>query len=489
MPAIAVRRSVLEGRAEVVAYARNPSAFFLRLYVPEKRSYKTRLIEGATSLEAACAASLDVYIAIGAGAAPQKRGTKTGTKLRPANQDLMVWLDRYLLQEQERLEAGLIKASTLKNKQETLLKHFKAYCHQSALVKTTDLKVGCFDRYEIFRSQATALTRRKELSIISSFVDYLIKHRLLDPHEAAQKSLVPKVRLKDADFDSNPPFRDEEEWRTILKHIRRWVKEAESHPNPRTLHWRRMFWSLLLLLRNSGMRPAEARQLRWKDLEFENVGRISQRQRDLDLGALQLQGIDEIELTDYERESLGRVDRYVVHIRVLQSKTGAMREVTCNAAEALARWRKWQRQYLADREDELRCIGLAAIKGSDGLPVIPDETLVFALPDKAGWKLPPYNTINVCWRDIINRASPELKGPQLSEHPYTIYSCRSSRAQELMDLGVDVYLAATQLGHSVAVLEKIYARLPQRKRATQEAAVIHFGKRQQETEIVSVDHI
>ena len=489
MPAIAIRRSVLEGRAEVVAYERDLSAFFLRLYVKATRSYKSRLIEGASTLAEACAASLDVYLAIGAGAAPQKRGTKTGTKLRPQNQDLLFWLGRYLQQEQERLEAGLIKPTTLKNKQEILNRHFKAYLAEAGITRTSQIKVGCFDRYEIFRSQATALTRRKELSIISTFVDFLIKHRLLDPYEAAQKTLVPKVRLKDADFDSNPPFRDEEEWRTILNHIRRWAKEGEAHPNPRTLHWRRMFWTLLLLLRNSGMRPAEARALRWKDLEFENIGRISSRQRDLDLGALQQQGIDEAELTDYERETLGRVDRYVVHIRVLQSKTGAMREVTCNAAEALSRWRKWQRQYLANHQAELRCVGLTSAVAADGLPIIPDETLVFALPDKAGWKLSPYNTLNVRWRELITRASPDLKGPQLSEHPYTIYSCRSSRAQELMDLGVDVYLAATQLGHSVAILEKIYARLPQRKRATKEAAVIDFGKRKPSNKIISVDEI
>ena len=104
MPAIAIRRSVLEGRAEVVAYERDLSAFFLRLYVKATRSYKSRLIEGASTLAEACAASLDVYLAIGAGAAPQKRGTKAGTKLRPQNQDLLFWLDRYLQQEQERLD-------------------------------------------------------------------------------------------------------------------------------------------------------------------------------------------------------------------------------------------------------------------------------------------------------------------------------------------------------------------------------------------------
>ena len=37
------------------------------------------------------------------------------------------------------------------------------------------------------------------------------------------------------------------------------------------------------MLKQTGMRPVEARNMRWRDIEFENVGRISKRQRDLDL--------------------------------------------------------------------------------------------------------------------------------------------------------------------------------------------------------------
>ena len=56
-------------------------------------------------------------------------------------------------------------------------------------------------------------------------------------------------------------------------------------------------------------------------------------------------------------------------------------------------------------------------------------------------------------------------------------------------MGVDVYLAATQLGHTVAMLEKVYARLPQRRRATKEAAHIEFGKPKNNSEMVSLDQV
>ena len=89
----------------------------------------------------------------------------------------------------------------------------------------------------------------------------------------------------------------------------------------------------------------------------------------------------------------------------------------------------------------------------------------------------------------MSRCQSRLKGPLMSTHNYTMYSLRSTRAQEMMDLGVDVYLAATQLGHSVAILEKVYARLPQRRRATKEAAHIEFGKRKNENKMVSLDEV
>ena len=75
----------------------------------------------------------------------------------------------------------------------------------------------------------------------------------------------------------------------------------------------------------------------------------------------------------------------------------------------------------------------------------------------------------------------------MSDHKYTMYSLRSTRAQEMMDLGVDIYLAATQLGYSVAMLEKVYSRLTQRRIATKEAAPIEFGKKRNESEIVSLE--
>ena len=75
----------------------------------------------------------------------------------------------------------------------------------------------------------------------------------------------------------------------------------------------------------------------------------------------------------------------------LNQKTGAQREITSNSAEVLARWKRDLREYL----DKYGLHFELERDKEDGLPVIPDDTLVFALPDKNEWKLPPYNTLNV----------------------------------------------------------------------------------------------
>ena len=490
MPTLATKSSVLDGRAEVVSYARDTSVFYLRVRLTDKPGYRSRRIDGVSTLPEAVERALDTYMELGAPSSPKppRRGTKHGTKVAK-RAALLQHLAEYLAEETERCEAGVIKPSTLKNKTEALTKHLKGYLAHAGITKPSQVKVGCFDRYQVWRIDSNAaanqkppsnLTLNKEATIIAGFIGYLVKKRLLDPYEAAQKQdISPKIRLSDTDYDSNPPIRDNAEWRLILTEVRRWVKEGAAHPRPRTLAHRQMFWSLLLVLKQTGMRPDEARNLRWRDIETEDVGRFSKTQWEEDMAHLQAQGVSDSDLDEEDQAELGRTSRYVTHIRILQSKTKSTREVTSNSAETLSRWKKWQREYL-----DLMCA-----KGDGYQYEITEDDLVFGLPERDKVTITNYNTLNMNWRRIIDRCGTSLKGPIMSEHDYTIYSLRSSRAQELMDMGVDVYLAATQLGHTVAMLEKVYARLPQRRRATKEAAHIEFGKRKSSSEMVSLDQV
>ena len=496
MPALATKSSVLDGRAEVVSYLRDPSVFFVRVLVPGKRSYRTRRIDGARTLDEAVGAAQDAFMEMGALAAanPPRRGTRPGTRVARSGSSISKHLSEHFVEQEKKCQAGVIKASTLKNKKETLFQHLVAYLKYVDISKPSKVKVGAFDRYQVWRieqneakglNHPSNLTLKKEATIIAGFIGYLARNRLLDPYEAANKQdIPPKIHLSDTDFDSNPPIRDLDEWKVILAEVRRWVKESASHPRPRNHFYRRMFWTLLLVLKQTGMRPDEARRLRWKDIEVEDIGRFSKSQWEKDMGEMQLQGVHpDVDLDQEDRELIGRVSRFIAHIRIPHSKTKATREVTSNSAEALARWKHWQSEFLLLMKQKA-CSNSASFSYE-----INENDLVFALPEANGVETTSYNTFNINWRKIIERCGTRLKGPLMSGHRYTIYSLRSTRAQELMDMGVDVYLAATQLGHTVAMLEKVYARLPHRRRATKEAAHIHFGKRSRFDEMVSLEFV
>ena len=270
MPSIAAKASVLEGRAEVVSYTRDATAFFLRVRIKEKAGYKSRRIDGVESLDAAIDAALDAYVKLGSAEQPStpRRGTKEGTKIVSTKRGVFSWLDQFLDNEHELCEAGIIKGTTLKGKIEMVRTHLKPYLLAQGITKTSQIKVGAFDKYESWRiernkkeggSPPSKLTLRKESALIGNFVGYLVKNRCIDAYEAAQKKdIAPKIRLTDSDFDSNPPIRDDDEWKLILAEIRKWVKEGASHARPRTLVYRQMFWTLMLVLKQTGMRPDEA---------------------------------------------------------------------------------------------------------------------------------------------------------------------------------------------------------------------------------------
>lgn len=452
MPSVAAQRKVLDGRATVVSYERDPETFVLRVWRKDSRSYWTSTIDGVSDIDSACEKALDVFLEYSSGTSPRTNKDKGGVpKVRQKKGVLSTLVEEYLAEEQERSDKGLIIARTVKNKAEALRIHFSEYCKQNNLTVTTDIVVGVFDRYEVFRAGCSKHTIRRELGAIKMFVSWLHRRKLLNPYEYTADLFKP-VKLRDDDWDSNPPIRDDKEWRTILKHIHRFVKEGYDGPKKKTGIARERFHTLIMVLKNSGMRPGEALALRWSDVEVQNIHR--------------------------ESSSGGKHDRYVTHFRVLESKTGASREVTANCAEFLARWELTLRRHLDKYEKHFRYNDVDLIRSEkDGLPIIPKDTLIFTIPEKNEWKLSDYSQYNYYWREIMRRAKDELRGPQLSPHHYTIYSLRSSRAMELFEMGVDPFLAGKQLGHLPDMMAKIYARLPSRRRAIKEAAYIQFGRK------------
>lgn len=505
MPSVAEKRKVLDGRAEVCSYTRQPDKFYLRVWRKETRSFWTSRIDGACDIETACMQALDIYLeysknesVVSLASSINKKVSNDAPKYKERRSLIDGLIFQYLESEQDRADAGLVKELTVKNKKETLVKHLIPYFQYKSVKDTSKIKVGVFDDYQVWRMKKansqlrdglSRHTLRRELAEIKMFCSWLHRNRKLNPYEWT-KDLIPAVKLKDEDWDSNPPIRDDQEWKVIIKHLHRYVKDGELNPKKSVGMNRKKFWTLVLLLKNSGLRVAEALALRWKDVETENVGRISQSKREAELQEYELMGVSLDGMNSAEKAELGKVNRYIVHIKVLSSKTGALREVTCNAAQPLARWKRILREYLDKHEEHFKHNGIELKRSEeDGLPIIPDDAPIFSVPEKNEWIECHSTSYNYHWRTLIKLCGDELRGPILSPHQYTLYSMRSSKAQELMENGVDVYVAAKLMGHTPDILYRIYQRLPQRQRAKKEAIFDYYGKPAEKDNIVRMEDV
>ena len=484
MPAKAESRKVLDGRAEVLSYKTKPEVFYLRAYVPDKEGYRSLKIEGVSDLESACSNALDVYLELSKADKPKPatpKGDRTfGKSSRSEGLRKVLISDSiatYLKEQQDRVDGGLIKEDYWETIRAHLEVHFLPFCVSHGLVYTKDIRMGCLDGYPAFKLNTHARSSTKQhLTTFKAFFKALARKRLLDPYEAALISeIIPPVKLRDIDMSANPPFRDEKEWLEFVKVIHQWVREGEKMSNPRIPYYRRRFWSLIMCLKQSGCRPTEMLNLTWRDIDTEDVGRISETQKQLDEDTLIAQGIDIDSVPD-----LGRVPRYITHLRIIDSKTGTPREVTCNSAEVLARWKRFQLERVAYLN-----------KKNPATPIeLTPDTKVFDRAVGGEWRATSYNTYTDTWRDIIQMAGDRLKGPLLSEEPYHIYSLRSTRAQELLHLGVDVAIASKQMGHSASTMLRVYARLPVRSQAMKVAInSIEFGKKRSDVRSVQLEDV
>jgi integrase len=491
LPKKAESQKVLDGRAEVCSYTRAPEKFFLRVFIPEKRGYESLRIEGVSTLEEACSKALDSYLLLSKQEKPRKvieetRGT-SGSEMTSIRRVLITdAVQTFLTEQDERVEAGMLKPSTVRQVRNQLRLHFLPYCKETGLLYTKDIKVGCLDKYPVLVKCSSRNTIRTHIATIGQFLNSLSRKRLMNPYEASLiGEILPTVKVRQEDKTANPPFRAED-WEIFKRAMKKWREEAEKEErkDSRKIFHRRRMTCFVMLLHQTGMRPDEALNLRWKDLEVVDIGRFSEtkfreeiEKRDEELYQIEQEGIVDVVWDGEDDEEMGRTERLISHLRVLHSKTGQVREVTSNSAQTLGRLRKWTRE----RVDYLNK------KNSRSLEIT-EDTRMFDNPLSGEWKTQMYNNWTKSWHDLLARCE-GLKGPILSEKPYTIYSLRSSRAQWMLEQGVDLAVATKQLGHSPQMLLSTYSRLPVRERAVKEAAHIEYGRKKDKSTTVDVDDI
>jgi len=338
--------------------------------------------------------------------------------------------------------------------------HLLGFCQLHGVLTPADITIDTFKVYPAYRAAATTLTKRKEIGILREFLAFLDDRELLKPKVAAKLgSLFPTIRKTGEDNTANPPITDRD-WELILATLELRCETVRDHPNRRNYYSRRMVQYLLRFLHATGMRPVEARSLRWRDVEFVHKG-YSYYHGEAGPVPTKISEEEYLKMQEAVKQGavldLAAVPKEIVVARVLKSKTKSVREVPCDCADLLKAWKVLQ----------------AECTGHDPR----GDYLVFSIPDSTG-ELRPFsqNSLNITWRETIDSLSNRLQGPELSTRHYTPYSLRHSRAVFLIDHGVGVYEAAKMLGHTVQTFEQHYAPYLSRKRGT--GLVVSMGDKQ-----------
>lgn len=469
MPAALQKVPVLGGRGVILEYSNRPGKFYYRELVEGCRRYRSILIKGASSMDDAQRLAIDAFGALreqqvnstsASKRQPQARreqdipkhqqvkNQEKSTKKRniiDARITVSQAIEQFLASQQEKCEAGMLKEGTLKEKRQVLRIHLARYLEMEGVSTVSDIERLTFERYLLYRKDTTKLTRRKELSIIRDFVrNHLVRNGLLEAEVGLLRDLMPKVTIKREDLNANPAISGED-WRIINSYIRRvYVKGASSHPRKSVEYWRMLFWTFTIVAKNTGCRPNELLNLRWRDVQFEDIGSVDSGNGE-------------------------KRERLIAHIVVVGSKTGEQREIPSNSGDALRRWLLYQRKYLEEQGRNL---------------MLNQDTLVFGNPSNE-MRSYTYTTYTAAWKKIMEGVGADIKGNKFSPRSYTIYSMRSTFIEGNLAKGMDIFLLARLCGHSVAILMKHYERLDIRRRS-REITHIDYGKKKYRARYVDV---
>ena len=474
MPSVFIKEKVLDGRGEVVAYKHQPNIFVYREWVKERRAYRSKRLEGASTINDAKALATEVAFQFAGKetASGKKEQATMDKKLR--TQQIEKAVNEYLEYQHKRLEAGVIKYGTYEQKDSTLRKTLLPYLDEAGISKTRQINEATFQNYIIYRKGLKKLTVLKEVVIIREFLsNWLLKHRLIEPEVVADKNLFPTLKIRQDDLMANPAI-NADDWAIINKAIRTWVWDGSNNPNHRVHLWRTLFWHYTLIAKNTGARGEELRKLRWKDIEIRDVGRISASKKQEEIEELKADGIEVVDNGNDDNkawannpEALGREERLIAYVNVTSGKTGQSREIPTSIGYVFVRWRDYLNQYYEQHNFNKQVSGNDLVFGN-----VNNDCRSFNS-----------KTIYAAWANIRRKVSKNLKGHKFSKERYTLCSLRSTFVENKLLEGTDLFLLSRICGHDAKVLLKHYERMDIRERAEELTALPFGSKKKQDVKV------
>lgn len=429
MPAIAERIDCLKGC--VFAYKGRPGIWYYREYNASTQKYKYIKVKDATSIEDAATKAIEAFTELrepSRAAKPQRAGAKSLEKL----------MRKYLENEERRRDAGIITEETCMRKGYCIAR-LGEYLAQKGIKTTQQLKQNTFDDYAIYRGKSSKLTRNYELKEYQTFLNWLVRNEHMKTPVKTKKE-----RVNEEDLTANPAI-NSEDWAKITAALREHRKKGNTHSNPKTKYWRALFHHFCLVLKQTGLRPGELRNLRWKDVEF--LALTPEEEEARRAGGM-------------NSETADKAATCYIHVR--KSKTRTPREVPAKCGREIRRWK----DYL-----------MTFCEGYHRKPPTAED-LIFGNCDNE-YKAYIQCFFSEAWQEAVRGPlTGKLKGHPYSDKPYTLYSLRSTMIEDnlLQPGGCDVFYLARVCGHDVKILQRHYERITVRTRAG-ELKQIPFGAR------------
>jgi integrase len=261
---------------------------------------------------------------------------------------------------------------------------------------------------------------------------------------AARRKYIPETQIPKGKLQSASERREEftrEEYRALHTKAREWKKKAKT----KAARWyREMVYNFILVMCNTGMRPPEAKNLRWRD----------------------------VSITTIRKETKGKENKNAE--ASVGEDYAALRAAEIARQQDEAKQRKRGRKDETKKPEEERKLVILNVQGKGKYRrlVAPDQVATYlerirAIAKATGPNDCVFTTHNgkkndALYAQLVKKLLSDkdvnlLIGPQGSER--STYSFRHTYATLRLSEGVDVYLLAEQMGTSVQIIQDHYGHI------------------------------
>lgn len=395
---------LMEGSLRIIRFEGRPF-WQARVYDKRKRGFVTKSLK-TTDVAEAQAKAIQWWSEI---------NPKIQADIPLAAGTIEATIDQYLEAQQRRVEAKEIKPGALRD-MKAQLKPLLLYCKLQNLRLITDIKAWSLNNFIPWR--------RDESKLLTTGVGGILKPTSVNKGVREVRAFwkwVMAQRLADFDLDlKETPIRGEQvkdrnvvitdgDWKQIQQELNRVTFKAR--PSKRTqpihLYYRRMFYTLVMVLVETGLRPQEATNIiRWSDFSVHR--RPGSKSRDEFISAC------------------------VIQVNNPDGK--GSRAVVSHAGQLIQAFRKYADKW---RQEQ----GFRAIKSDD---------LIFCFPRTN--EPYSYSQLGLSFRRLMKQLNLDNKG-------YTLRSLRATYVTDQIAKGVSPYILARNTGHSIEVMRKHYEAL------------------------------